>query len=144
MGTRVMIDPNVRVRGNGTYSGFEDVDGQMIVGELVEVYEPESGLVGSGRITEIDVERELVFLSVDWASLKNQEQASIHFPLSLVRPREPRIRVLLAGCGTSRSFSGGQPGWRLVAHGRKLSVMPSLELRQPGVEQNKGLVVTGH
>jgi hypothetical protein len=67
--TRVMIDPNVRVRGNGTYAGFEDVDGPLTVGELVEVYEAESGITGEGRITEIDADRELVYLSVDWASL---------------------------------------------------------------------------
>lgn len=67
--TRVRIDPNVRVRGNGTYAGFEDVDGPMAVGELVEVYEAESGITGEGRITEIDGDRQLVYLSVDWASL---------------------------------------------------------------------------
>lgn len=67
--TRIVIDPNVRVRGNGTYAGFEDVDGPIAVGEDVQVYEHESGLVGKGRVTEIDRERELVYLSVDWPSL---------------------------------------------------------------------------
>jgi hypothetical protein len=70
--TRVTIDPNVRVRGNGTYAGFEDVDGPMAVGETVEVHEPESGLVGVGRITEIDGTRKLVYLSVDWSSLTDE------------------------------------------------------------------------
>jgi hypothetical protein len=70
--TRVTIDPNVRVRGNGTYAGFEDVTGPMAVGETVEVHEPESGLVGVGSITEIDGDRELVYLSVDWSSLTDE------------------------------------------------------------------------
>ncbi len=47
--TRVAIDPNVRVRGNSTYAGFEDVDGPISVGEEVEVYEAEAGLTGIGR-----------------------------------------------------------------------------------------------
>jgi hypothetical protein len=67
--TRVAIDPNVRVRGNGTYAGFEDVTGPIEVNEQVEVYEPESGLTGDGQVTEIDAERRLVYLSVNWASL---------------------------------------------------------------------------
>lgn len=70
--TRVAIDPNVRVRGNGTYAGFEDVSGPITVGDHVEVYEAESNLVGQGRVTEIDVKRELVYLSVDWSSLSDE------------------------------------------------------------------------
>jgi hypothetical protein len=70
--TRVTIDPNVRVRGNGTYAGFEDVTGPMAVGETVEVHEPESGLVGVASITEIDGSSELVYLSVDWSSLTDE------------------------------------------------------------------------
>lgn len=67
--TRVAIDPNVRVRGNGTYAGFEDVDGAISLNEGVVVYEPESGLTGQGRVTDIDADRELIYLSVDWSSL---------------------------------------------------------------------------
>jgi hypothetical protein len=70
--TRIAIDPNVRVRGNGTYAGFEDVAGPIAVGDQVEVYEAESNLVGVGRVTEIDGERELVYLSVDWSSLTDE------------------------------------------------------------------------
>jgi hypothetical protein len=70
--TRIAIDPNVRVRGNGTYAGFEDVDGAITLNEQVEVYEPESGLTGSGRVTDIDADRELVFLSVEWSSLAEE------------------------------------------------------------------------
>lgn len=67
--TRVEIDLNVRVRGNDTFVGFDDVSGPIAVGESVEVYESESGVSGDGRITEIDSDRQLVYLSVDWASL---------------------------------------------------------------------------
>lgn len=70
--TRITIDPNVRVRGNDTYAGFEDVDGPIAVGETVEVHEAESGLTGSGRVTDIDAERQLVYLSVDWPSLTEE------------------------------------------------------------------------
>lgn len=72
MTTRVEIDPNVRVRGNGTYAGFESVIGDLVVGGIVEVFEAESGLHGRGRITDIDVQRRLVYLTVDWASLTDE------------------------------------------------------------------------
>jgi len=74
--TRIAIDPNVRVRGNGTYAGFEDVSGPLTAGAKVEVYEPESGLVGNGQVTEIDAAKELVYLSVDWSSLTDQTEPS--------------------------------------------------------------------
>lgn len=68
--TRIAIDPNIRVRGTGTYAGFEDADGPLAVGDVVEVFEPESDLVGKGSVTDVDAERELVYLSVEWASLR--------------------------------------------------------------------------
>ena len=67
--TRVEIDPNVRTRGNWTFSGLEDADGPVTVGEIVHVFEPESGLEGSGRVEDVDEARRVIFLSVDWASL---------------------------------------------------------------------------
>jgi hypothetical protein len=67
--TRVAIDPNVRVRGNGTFASLEDATGPLSAGDAVEVYEPESGLAGDGVVTEVDKDRELVYLSVDWPSL---------------------------------------------------------------------------
>jgi hypothetical protein len=72
----IEIDPNVRVRGNETYAGFEDVTGLLEVGEEVTVRESEAGLLGEGRVTHIDLDRRLVYLSVDWASLSvaTQEQ----------------------------------------------------------------------
>lgn len=70
MTSRIAIDPNVRVRGNETYAGFEDVEGVVGVDDDVEVWEPEIGLTGLGRITDIDADRRLIYLAVDWASLR--------------------------------------------------------------------------
>jgi hypothetical protein len=67
---RVKIDLNIRVRRNWTFVGIEDVDGSIEVGQVVEVFESESGVVGVGQIQEIDVERQIVYLSVEWGSLK--------------------------------------------------------------------------
>jgi hypothetical protein len=74
--TRVEIDLNVRVRGNDTFVAFDDVSGPIAVGEGVEVFESESGVSGDGRITEIDGDRELVYLSVDWSSLSESGSSS--------------------------------------------------------------------
>lgn len=67
--TRIAIDLNVRVRGNLTYSGLDDVEGSLPRNGLVQVYEPESGLVGRGRVVEVDEDTQLVYLQVDWNSL---------------------------------------------------------------------------
>jgi hypothetical protein len=69
---RVAIDPNVRVRGNQTYAGFEDIQGTVVAGSHVEVYEPESGLTGPAEVTDVDHERRLVYLAVDWGQLREQ------------------------------------------------------------------------
>lgn len=69
----IAIDPNLRIEGNNTLAGFEDV----VVGSLddlqgglpVEVREVESGIVGDGQILRIDRARRLIELSVDWKSL---------------------------------------------------------------------------
>lgn len=66
---RVAIDPNVRVRGDQVFAGLEDVTGPVAAGDRVEVYEPESGLAGEGTVTEVDLARGLLFLSVNWPSL---------------------------------------------------------------------------
>jgi hypothetical protein len=69
LATAIEIDLNVRVRGNETFARFEEAEGDLAVGERVQVYESESGLVGEGRVTEIDPVAGLVYLSVDWPSL---------------------------------------------------------------------------
>lgn len=74
---RIRIDPNVRVRGNHTYAGFEDVEGLdpagLHVGEVVTVYEPEAGLRGQGSVVEVDPVKSLVVVAVDWSSLRPEE-----------------------------------------------------------------------
>ena len=87
MTARVAIDLNVRVRGNQTYAGFEDVDGSLAPGDDVEVYEPETGLVGHGRVTDVDDTRQLVYLIVDWAGLRERELAPERSRLQLVPGR---------------------------------------------------------
>lgn len=68
--TRIAIDLNVRVRGDLTYSGFEDIEGTLPADGLVEVYEPESGVRGRGRVVDVDDQAELVYLEVDWPGLR--------------------------------------------------------------------------
>jgi hypothetical protein len=78
--TRIAIDLNVRVRGNLTYSGYEDIDGDLPSDGAVEVYEPESGLIGLGRVVERDDERRLVYLAVDWSSLRARPALDFAIP----------------------------------------------------------------
>jgi len=99
--TRVMIDLNVRVHGNATYVGFEDVDGPIAVGDEVVVFEPESGLEGSGRIVEIDADNELVYLSVDWAGLR---PAATHSP---VNPQLVETYMIIFTCTTAAPVACG-------------------------------------
>jgi hypothetical protein len=75
--TRVAIDLNVRVHGNQTYAGLEDVTGPLAIGSHVEVYEPETGLVGPAEVTEVDQERRLVYLAVDWGKLREPPSAGL-------------------------------------------------------------------
>ncbi|GAA1154476.1 hypothetical protein F4556_005002 [Kitasatospora gansuensis] len=67
--TKIRIDPNVRVRGNLTYAGLDDVTGELKEHAEVEVYEPESGLAGHGHVEQIDLERGLVYVAVHWKTL---------------------------------------------------------------------------
>jgi hypothetical protein len=71
---RVRIDPNIRFGGNRTLAAFEDVQGfdaaLLHIGEEVTVYEPEAGIRGMGSVAEVDTDRRLVVLNVDWESLR--------------------------------------------------------------------------
>jgi hypothetical protein len=68
--TLVEIDPNVRVEGNLTYSGFEDVCGSFpVVGQRVRVIEPESELGSTATVIKIDEDRSLIYLDVDWGGM---------------------------------------------------------------------------
>lgn len=70
MPTEIYIDPNVRVRGGQTYSAFRHVIGDMPrVGDEVFVREPESNLVGTATVADIDQRDHLIYLSIDWAAI---------------------------------------------------------------------------
>lgn len=69
--TRVTIDLNVRVRGNQTFSGLEDADGPVAVGDKVLAVEAETGIIADAEITDVDEEHGLVYLAVDWASFRD-------------------------------------------------------------------------
>lgn len=71
--SRVEIDPNVRVRGNQTFSGLENVYGPIAVGQAVQVFESEADIVGDAWVTDIDNKKKLVYLRVLWSSLRDRE-----------------------------------------------------------------------
>lgn len=77
MRATIIIDPNVRVEGGLTFSGFEDVDVLEALegGASVRVREPEADLEGDGKVAWLDRERGLVYLQVDWATLRPVESA---------------------------------------------------------------------
>jgi hypothetical protein len=72
--TRVEIDPNVRLRGNQTRTGLKYCHGPVAVGDTVTVYEPEADLEGRGEVTDIDHDKQLVWIRVVWSSLQPKEE----------------------------------------------------------------------
>ena len=87
--TEVMIDPNVRVAGGLTFSGFEDIRGPIPVsGQQVLVREPEANLVAVGTVRRIDENDRLIYISVDWTQL-----APDHLPTPEEFLRERRAAV---------------------------------------------------
>jgi hypothetical protein len=69
--TTIEIDLNVRVGTNWTYAEYEDVDGPLpSVGDTVHVIESESGLRGEATVATLDRHKELVYLDVNWTSLR--------------------------------------------------------------------------
>lgn len=66
----ILIDPNVRVADNLTFSGFEDVIGDIPdEGDYVVVQEPEANLSTLGQVRRVDHCDRLVYLAVDWRAL---------------------------------------------------------------------------
>jgi hypothetical protein len=75
--TVIDIDPNVRTAGNETYAGWEDVHGAMpSIGELVVVREPESGITGTARVTDIEDKGQLIYLAVLWKGLRAPDRST--------------------------------------------------------------------
>jgi hypothetical protein len=77
--TIIQIDLNVRVNGNQTYAGFENIiQGSLpspyLGYQFVTVTEIESGLTGPGIVTEMDYDKKIIYLDVDWKQLSIQEE----------------------------------------------------------------------
>lgn len=67
----VIIDPNVRVSGNRTYAAFEDVrGGNAHINDHVRVQVDETDLIGDGIVSSLDWGSKLVYLEVDWSSIR--------------------------------------------------------------------------
>lgn len=97
MSLEIVIDPNVRVEGDRTYAGFEDVVGGFIsdlAPELhVTVVEEETDVIGKAVISSVDRDRQLVYLAVDWSSLH---------PRPTDRPVQRWVPLLRVNVVTSR------------------------------------------
>jgi hypothetical protein len=68
---RIVIDPNVRVENNWTYAGFEDVFGeadQLRPGDWVTLMGAETDQIWDGKVVDLDFERRIITLAVDWSS----------------------------------------------------------------------------
>jgi hypothetical protein len=71
---RIAIDPNVRTKGNETFSGFGDVFGDVETlnpGDWVTVMCEETDVIGDAKVSCIDFERKHIYLAVDWSSLRD-------------------------------------------------------------------------
>jgi hypothetical protein len=62
------IDPNVRVFGDRTYSDLDGVN--VVAGERVLAFEPEAGIEWDATVYGFDSTRDLVYLTVDWATVR--------------------------------------------------------------------------
>jgi hypothetical protein len=80
MSMEIVIDPNVRVEGNRTYAGFEDVLGGFVSdlhpGGHVTVVEEESDVVGDATVYSVDIGRQLIYLTVQWQTLRPRSPES--------------------------------------------------------------------
>jgi hypothetical protein len=100
--TEIMIDPNVRVAGNLTFSGFEDVRGEMpALGDYVVVREPEANLVTVGEVRRIDDHDELIYLAIDWKTLVPEHIPSLEEFTQLLSPRFTVTSTTTATVGAS-------------------------------------------
>jgi len=75
---RIAIDPNVRTAGNQTRCGIEDLFGdidELNVGDAITVMCLETDIIGDATVARIDLDskRRLIFLDVDWESLRRED-----------------------------------------------------------------------
>lgn len=68
---RIAIDPNVRTEGNRTYAGFGDLFGdvdELHAGDYALAMGEETDVVFDAKVHEINHDRRLIYLIVDWQS----------------------------------------------------------------------------
>ena len=73
----VAIDLNVRCSDHDstTYAALEDVTGGSVYpGAVVVCHEPESRVRGLGVVKHVDHERSLVYINIDFRSLRDASQ----------------------------------------------------------------------
>ena len=124
MSVEIVIDPNVRVEGGRTYAGFEDVVGGF-VGDLrpdmpVTVAEEEADLIGEATIHSIDRDRQLIYLTVEWSSLRPRPTDS---QIAHRREWSPLVKALLVTRGGEQPLAASgivtsAPRGELVDAGR--------------------------
>ena len=85
MGARVPIDLNDRTRDALTRARLEDVTGAVTIGARITAYEPEDGVAADARVVEIDEEKQLVVLAVDWSTLRDDGVAR-GTPMAVAKP----------------------------------------------------------
>ncbi|MEU2106472.1 hypothetical protein [Nocardia sp. NPDC019255] len=72
--TEIVIDPNVRADNGVTYSGFEDVRGELPkAGEFVLAREIESNVITEAIVTRVDEDSKLIYLAVAWSRLRDDK-----------------------------------------------------------------------
>jgi hypothetical protein len=84
MSIEIVIDPNVRTSRNRTYAGFEDVRGgfidDLLNGDAVTVVEEESDVIGEAFVDEINEQKQLIYLNVQWSTLRPRPQVQAAVP----------------------------------------------------------------
>lgn len=74
---RILIDPNVRVMGNQTFSVVpEDADGPVATGDQVLAVWEGTGVTAPATVTDVDEDRHLVYLKVNWGAFGAGEAKS--------------------------------------------------------------------
>jgi hypothetical protein len=82
----IVIDPNVRVRGDRAFSGYEDIkpgsatftrlpDGLVRVGDKVLAVESEDRICTEAEVIGLNREHRLIYLKADWHGWRELEPA---------------------------------------------------------------------
>lgn len=74
--TRVEIDPNVRSAEGWVRTPLRYVTGRVTPGQPVRAFESEDGIAYDGVVRGIDSVRAVVFIEIDWSSLKDDDPST--------------------------------------------------------------------